>query len=309
MSFLIGVEIDNCRIAWILNSEYPKSGQIKLTTVSENQHKAEIKFYIKKSGKKYLLCTENLTGIPEMPAGEPSIDIQPSVSGKSLNYQIYINGKLIKRSTYDLSRYLRSYKPLLILVIVLAFLGATAAIFLIALSNPKKIQDVNSEKTPKITLEQQKVVQPKQDVSPPLPETKQDTAQIVLIESEITDNYRVYFQPDSAVLTADTADGLKLFIKNLPSRDDYKESDFHIEVRGHCAFYGTEEGRAELSEERALMVFNFLKSEWGIDADSLITGAGSSEPLTLDKNEQYLNRRVDINIRGKVKIEKQQIKG
>ena len=58
---------------------------------------------------------------------------------------------------------------------------------------------------------------------------------------------------------------------------------------------------AELSKARALRVYNFLKSEWGIEADSLVTGAGASQPVTLNRNEQYLNRRVDINIKGNIK--------
>ena len=77
-----------------------------------------------------------------------------------------------------------------------------------------------------------------------------------------------------------------------------------MEIRGHCARFGTEEGRAELSKERATAVYNFIKSEWGIKADSLVTGAGASEPVTLNRDEQYLNRRVDVNIKGNYKTEK-----
>ncbi|HAK46859.1 MAG TPA: hypothetical protein DCO79_13200 [Spirochaeta sp.] len=306
MNFLLGVEIDNSRIVWIYNSERSSTRPVRLTTVSENQQKADIKFYIKSKDKKHFLCSESITGLPAMSAGEPSIDIKPGVSGKTFYYEIYINGKLVRRSSHDLSRYLRSKVPFFAAG---GLLAAAAVILLIVLvlipMFTENNQIVAEKKAEQLKTADPAVVEPpeteikEQKPAEPLPEPQ--PARLVFIEREITDRYSVYFQPESDKLTAEAVSGLRVFIDKLPKENDFEEAQFELEIRGHCARYGTEEGRAELSKERALKVYSFLKTGWGIEADSFVTGAGASEPVSLKRDEQHLNRRVDINIKGNLK--------
>ena len=326
MGFLIGVEIDNSRLVWIHDSAHTSTRAVRLTTVVDNQHKADIKFYIKNSGKKSFLCAETITGLPPMKAGEPSIDIKPRISGKTFLYEIYVNGKLVRRSTCSLAKYIRTKTPFIITRIL-----AAAIFILLGLLYLKPVisDDKNNAKVAEPAASQQPAEQnPSENpepsaapvptpeeavkesaVPPPAeiqpaekePEPVPVTAKPVFIESEITDRHSVYFQPESSELTAEAIQGLDCFINELPGKGDFTEASFELEVRGHCARYGTEEGRAELSNERALTVYKYLKTAWGIEADSLVTGAGASEPVTLEIEEQHLNRRVDINIRGNLK--------
>lgn len=316
MSFLLGVEIDNSRVVWIYNSEQTSPQNIRLTTVSENQQKADIKFYIKKGEKKELLCSENLNGLPPMKAGEPSIDIKPRVSNKTFLYEIYLNDKLIRRSSHDLSKYLKSKKPLIISGIILCIFIIAALFFFLIPVEKSTEKPAAVETTVEKTIETEKPIVVEKPAQMPdileQPESSTEELPIenpitetVFIESEITDRYMVYFQPESSELTSEGRAGLRTFINKLPGQGDFEEARFQLEIRGHCARYGTEEGRSELSKERAINVFNFLKSEWGIEADSIISGAGASEPVSLKRNEQHLNRRVDINIKGNIKKREQ----
>jgi len=224
MDFLIGVEIDNSRIVWILNSKLKKSSKIRLTTVTDNQNKAIIRFYIKSSGKKYLICSNSITGIPAMPAGEPSIDIKASINGKSLNQQIFLNKKPHTRDSHNINRYTRPLKPILIIAAITALFAVAATIFLRlptpttsnSLSDQPSSTDVREQKeiekdvtsdTKKETIQTTSTTKPTASTSTgnqirteTTAENKTLPVEPIFIESEITDRHSVYFQPDSACL-------------------------------------------------------------------------------------------------------------
>ncbi|MDC7227211.1 MAG: OmpA family protein [Spirochaetales bacterium] len=307
MGFLLGVEIDNSRVVWIWDSEHSSTRPIKLTTVSENQNKAEIKFYLKKDGSRYYLMSESITDLPAMHAGEPSINIKPRVSDKTFHYDILLNGKRVRSGSHGLRKYLRSKAPfitaavsaaVIILILLAVFLfipmlrssGKTQP----AANTPSAANTPTARETPPVNIIT--------SGSAESPEVEESPPETVFIESEITDRHAVYFKPDSAELTADAISGLRDFIGKLPGEGDFEEAEFELEIRGHCAKYGTEEGRAELSRDRALNVYSFLKSDWNIEADSFVSGAGAAEPVSLRRDEQHLNRRVDINIKGNLKL-------
>lgn len=66
-------------------------------------------------------------------------------------------------------------------------------------------------------------------------------------------------------------------------------------IRGHCALYGTEQGRMILSKERAEAVTKYLKERGAkLAEDAEIVGVGAAMPLTTDRNSQEINRRVEI---------------
>lgn len=330
MNFLLGIEINDHRIAWIYNSAKSNISTIKLTTISAHQRKAEIKIYLKRNNRKYLIASETVTNIPNMAAGEPSIDIRPEIDGKTLNYSIYLNRKFIKKGSVRLNRYLRPWKAagisaLVIAAVLLIFAG-------LYFFNPFKVKTTEQDKGAKADIQQtdaaveqkaesaapagtaateDRAAEAEPEAAQPEPETKPPTSaaaeeepavEIIFEERSIADSISVYFKPDNAALTQETKDKLNSFISGLPSADDFEDGKFSLQVKGHCAKFGTEEGRAELSRERADNVHIYLKNRWGIEAESVITGAGASEPYTLDKEKQFLNRRVDVNLVGDIKI-------
>ena len=103
----------------------------------------------------------------------------------------------------------------------------------------------------------------------------------------------VYFGPDNAELSPAAQAALR---EILPVLRRYP--DARITVRGHCAPRGTEEGRRELSEERAAAVASFLRQA-GIEIEqSRVSGLGAREPVSLLEKDEHLNRRVEIILEG-----------
>ncbi|MBA7685421.1 Peptidoglycan-associated lipoprotein [subsurface metagenome] len=101
----------------------------------------------------------------------------------------------------------------------------------------------------------------------------------------------VYFSADSNYLSPATRESLEQILPEIlakPSRP--------VRIEGHCALYGSEAGRAMLSLQRAKNVAGFLRKKgWQPQIEPTIVGLGAREPITLDKEKQYLNRRVEIS--------------
>lgn len=102
----------------------------------------------------------------------------------------------------------------------------------------------------------------------------------------------VYFAPESAVLPAPARrllDGL------LPLLRDHPE--FAVFIEGHCALFGTPQGRAALSLMRARVVEHYLYGGgWAPLIEPRVEGAGGARPVTRDPGRQALNRRVEVRI-------------
>lgn len=100
----------------------------------------------------------------------------------------------------------------------------------------------------------------------------------------------LYFPPDSARLTDEAASRLRRILDSLVAHPEAQ-----VQIYGHCALYGTERGRKELSRERAQNTLDFLKSEgWNPEVAPALHAMGGDDPLTLNSEEQHLNRRVEI---------------
>jgi len=331
MSFQIGIEVDDSRIAWVQDSEKHNSVLTKLTTLTDNQTTAEIKFHIRTAKGKFHICTESINRIPPMRAGEPSIDVVTKISGKTLNYRISLNGRIVSEQSRPAGKYTKKSIPLIPILLLTAAAAAVAAVFFLFPGKTPDIKRVPEKNTVSVKTADSAVNPAEKPVSEKTqpdavpdstpdenaaaetepavePETTDKTETVIpekpvitWSESEIFDQHSVYFSPDSAILSSETISDLNAFISSLPEADDFEEGFFELAVRGHCAKYGTEEGRAELSRERASEVTAFLRTKWGIEADYMTSGAGASEPVTLKRDEQHLNRRVEIEIKGSIR--------
>lgn len=99
----------------------------------------------------------------------------------------------------------------------------------------------------------------------------------------------VFFAPDSAFLDADAVALLDETVESLPDSP-------LLRVEGHCAAFGTEEGRIRLSRRRARAVADYLKSRLGENVRIETEGFGVDRPVTEDPLLQNLNRRAEIRI-------------
>lgn len=109
----------------------------------------------------------------------------------------------------------------------------------------------------------------------------------------ILESGTIYFEPDTSFLTPAAKEKLaKLAMELRPYEGP------QVRIRGHCALYGTERGRIELSRQRAREAYSYLREAgWRPQSPPKITGMGGKEPVTTDEHRQYLNRRVEVLIR------------
>ena len=106
---------------------------------------------------------------------------------------------------------------------------------------------------------------------------------------------KVYFGPNSPRLTEEAKDTLTRLMEELKNTPG--GGAFQLKVTGHCALYGTEQGREELSYDRARRVAEYLEDlGWKGEEKPVIRGLGGREPVTKNNEKQHLNRRVELTL-------------
>ncbi len=104
----------------------------------------------------------------------------------------------------------------------------------------------------------------------------------------------VLFTPESAVLSPATRRRLDALLPVLRGRPRVQ-----VIIEGHCALFGTAQGRAVLSLARARAVERYLLADgWNPEVSPRVEGAGGLRPVSRDPARQYLNRRVEVRIAG-----------
>ncbi len=262
--------------------------------------------------------------IPPKRAGEPNIRVRGEVTNRDkLLFTVEIEGKILTQKEIDISRYIRidKTKPLLLLIAVLlvAILIGTVAFPIRETTRDKKtdngvtkitispIQTPTEKTTPTQTAptvtfpvtphEKNKNTGDtnKQELkTEQIPQTTNKKTQIVP-EAPAKDTITLYFPPDSYKLTTKAKEKLNSLIPTLN-----RITDTQVAIYGHCALYRTERGRIKLSQQRAITVYKYLiKRGWKPEVKPEIKGFGGKKPLTKDPKKQYLNRRVEIILKGK----------
>ncbi|MDZ7792652.1 MAG: OmpA family protein [Spirochaetia bacterium] len=102
----------------------------------------------------------------------------------------------------------------------------------------------------------------------------------------------VYFTPNSSQLTETAQQRLSEFMQELR-----KYEGIQLVIEGHCALYGTEQGREELSRERARKAAQYIQNlGWSPEQPPVIRGLAAQDPVSRDSEKQHLNRRVEITV-------------
>ncbi len=118
--------------------------------------------------------------------------------------------------------------------------------------------------------------------------------------AQVSKDVTLYFGPNDARLSREAEEQLRSFAKTIAPWEELT-----IRIEGHCALFGTEEGREDLSVARAEAGASFLKKlldsgpqEGRIEIK--IIGKAGKEPVTRDRDQQDLNRRIELSARGNV---------
>ena len=103
---------------------------------------------------------------------------------------------------------------------------------------------------------------------------------------------RIYFTPNSSQLTETAQQRLSEFVQELR-----KYEGVQLIIEGHCALYGTEQAREELSRERARQAAQYIQNlGWSPEQPPVIRGLAGQDPVSRDSEKQHLNRRVEITV-------------
>ncbi len=100
----------------------------------------------------------------------------------------------------------------------------------------------------------------------------------------------VYFFPEDHLLGRDAQEPLNRILPVLRENPEWK-----VTLAGHCALYDDEASRERLSLMRADSVYVYLRDRgWRPASEPERIGYGGKRPVTRDRQNQYLNRRVEI---------------
>ncbi|MFP4010509.1 MAG: OmpA family protein [Spirochaetaceae bacterium] len=168
-------------------------------------------------------------------------------------------------------------------------------VFVFHVANGQTIQFEGTATAEVLTAEPLDRERVREEVERDIEDLDVEDASVATDEDGVTitlDNIR--FPPDSAELIEPERQKLRRIaeiLRKYPDRD--------ILITGHTALAGTEQGRQELSEQRAAAVGNFLIEEGTRNRERLLfRGVGAREPVADNSTEEGMrkNRRVEITI-------------
>ncbi len=356
MNYYCAVEVEHVRYARFLPLDQARKRSMELTTLADNQRRAEVNLYLMRGEERIFLYTFTLDPLPQKPAGAPRIVLHGDFDGRhTLRVDIKVDGSRYGGTEISLRRYLpRSRRPYLLLLLIPAAVVLFGS-FLLARSclspavsggpspEPEKTEEQSEEQrdtyggeengtegTAEESTEEQSYAATEDAASPD--ETAQQEEQSASGEesaaaadqdTEAADRESaaadqaaaekpeerggapntekpaaapqektVYFPPDSARLTDNVKEKLRELVPTLRNIQATR-----VEIAGHCALYGTEQGRMGLSADRARAVYRYLqRSGWNPEDKPNITWYGGKQPVTEERDEQRLNRRVEIRV-------------
>jgi len=315
------VEVEHSHYTRIFSVDQANSISLSLTTLVDYQKKAEIKIFLVDDQSKDLVYTYLIDPIPRAKAGEPQILLKAEFNGKyTLKLSFSLNGSLLSQENISLRKYLK--KKLVLspwLLLVPAVLLAAGALLLIPracgsgdLGSPgvttQKTRTQNQQtSSPAVSRETADQGASAVSAAGTVSQSTADTADrndgktsgqpaeetsgsAVETPPAFYMEQTIFFSPDSTVLTKQATAVLSEAAGMLKDHEDIQ-----VEITGHCALYGTEKGRAEISLTRAWNVLMYLRSQgWEPVNTPAVTGMGGSQPVTRDAGKQDLNRRVEI---------------
>ncbi|NOY10192.1 MAG: OmpA family protein [Spirochaetes bacterium] len=237
--------------------------EILLTTSYDFQTKGTVNIYLIDRSISVQVDSLIIQDIPPEKAGKSEIKALCSVSKRNrLHIRIFVNGRKRISRIINLNRYIpgKSFGDRIAIGLLVLLLTGIAVL---AVTKTQRGNITVNEGVHKST-------------PGPVP--------------PVRINEVIYFAPDSSVLTTEAEKKLTAII---PGLNRIKKG--RIIIRGHCALYGTEKGRTELSGQRAANTLMFLISRgWRPEHTPEVKGYGGKYPVTTDPDKQNLNRRVEI---------------
>lgn len=306
-------------------------GELRIRTVDPNQPQAEIPVYLVRDDKTYLLKKIPLSGLRPQKDGFSHLHCYFSVQGRSLHCRI----RHIRRWVYDdkfslvppaLKRrngFIAGAVAFLLILLLLLFFFLRGQSVVIAPSENGTVKgtaqsnfsennqsessasDGSNPETDSLSTEGDNRgtnfpdVEKEADSVQSNSDEKDNSSAVSIADDNPPEPadlppegliLTVYFEPERFRLTPPALSALKELIAQWSGW-----SQASLLITGHCALYGTEEGRLALSDSRAEEVLKWLVQNSSVEAENLqSSGRGIQEVVTRESGKQNLNRRVEI---------------
>jgi len=305
----IGIEIKGQRYVKLFNLDKAYKNQLLLTTISNFQKRAIIKIFLFYNNKKETIDAIEIKNIPLQEAGSPTIKLFGEFDGeKTLFLKVMLNNKIYAERNINLKSYLPKKRrslilipTLLIIVVVIIFIGLRSRFIgrninifkLETTSLQKELPEIHTEKPEEVTKNIEREKAQKKEIEENKTEKRIKKSEVIPFQKQIKTEI-VYFKPSRAFVSIPMKEKLDSILPLLSGN-----SNKSVKITGHCALYGTEKGRFKLSVSRAKNVYEYLRSVgWKPNKKPQVLGMGGEKPVTEDPDNQYLNRRVEIEIDG-----------
>lgn len=310
MHRFIAVQVQHPRISYaaLLRLDRPNRRSRRLVTLSEGQREAIVEVFLLEHRKGEeprplrRLHTFHLTNLPARSAGRTQMVLEASYDGRGrAHLAISAGGRSQATTTVAVPREKRRVLwPAAVTLLLLLLLGGGWWL-LRSLSRESGVGDAPSQPAEEETRVEEET-RAAEDTQAGTADGTSERGEIAgaersrLVESEPPpeQEYVVYFEPDNTTLTPAARRELAEIAQQLQRRPEAE-----VRIVGHTALFGTEEGRIEISRGRAENAFQFLRAQgWQPAAEATVAWEGSTDPVTRDRDEQRLNRRVEIEIAG-----------
>jgi outer membrane protein OmpA-like peptidoglycan-associated protein len=363
VKYYLAVEVEHVRYARFLPLDREGNRSMELTTLVDNQRRADINIYLLKEQERVFLHTLTAAPLPEGKAGEPRITLSGKYDGKqTVRMEVRVNGRRFASRDISLRGHIkrRGYLLPALLVLLLALIGAGGWLTLRgcggAAQQQRRAEEPQVSQAEESAAESSDRTYAAEEESPAEtataaeseaePETasgteaEEETTAAAGAEEEAADDSAaaagaeqetaagaedtsaesgeepaveegeeeageaqeapavlpeetvIYFQPDSANLTVAGREKLSQLLPELRQVPGNR-----VIIAGHCALYGTEQGRMDLSADRARAVYSYLQQQgWSPNRDPQLQWYGGKQPVTTARDEQQLNRRVEITV-------------
>ena len=299
----IVAEIFGGRIKPLLTWGLQSSGRLRLTTSDDYQAEGRVRLLLQRPEETFLLEEILVERIPRAEAGQPDVDLEVTVKGRAvLQARILVNGRTHRSIDIDLKGVGPGRGRGAVLLAVALVVAAVAAILCAGGQVAESGMAVAGENRPAAeNLITDQPVQPARSVavgngrvrSPaaaigtsPNASAAQLPAAVVGTRTLAT----VYFFPENHLLYRDAQIKLNGILPALGENPGWK-----VTLAGHCALYDDEASREWLSSMRVDSVYTYLKRRgWRPATEPVRIGYGGKLPATRDRQNQHLNRRVEI---------------
>lgn len=289
----ISVKLYTGELAKVFDTTKDKKKKVVLTTIKDFQRNAEVEIY----NKKRKIKTLHFLNLPLAKAREIDLPVTIEVMNKDFFTIAYVDkDKKVKIHEVSLKEFKMKnlIRTLIPIAGILLFLVLLFFLIMAFIKNYDKIANYfNSIKKEKVVVQEETEKEPELTVE----EEKEEPVAVYTVDSLqniIAENSPIHFAADKDILLEGEDNKIRNIINYMKN---YKELE--LIINGHTESINLPENEYALSVKRAKKIKGFFDDELKDITLKISTKGFGATKKAVDnapKEEQYLNRRVEINV-------------